>query len=575
MSESLARRKESFGANGELVAAFGFVPNLSRAQSELPRAIDAEDQLIGATLVREGGLTRRQKEGLLHGVASAWRNSYCLALSSPPPPAESEKDTALLKFALKLTKYSPWFSGDDVETLRGAGFDDAAILEAVATTAVGQMLRTLADGLCPAPDPERLSQALCELTELPQPFERIESPGPYLPSHPHIAVDFPPYAYLREQLGFIPNFFLAQDLRPDLVEAEVYAFERILFPEDFLSRVQKENILLVISAANLNTYFVAVHSQILSALGVPEEDSDQIIEDHNSASLSSADRALLGEVRKLACTGPRLEDGFDGALLRAQGFTEPQITEAVAMSALTNFLNTLQTGLGAVPDFSPRHVFTPKDLYPSVSQSRLTSDAPSVDPDAVLVARVQSGETDAFEELVRRHSRRIFGILAGLVGNLEDARDAVQDVFMKAFEHIDRFQGRSKFSTWLVSIAINTGTELLRQRKPLDPLEDFEDVEGFRPRQIQSWADNPEQLCAASQRSELVRVAVLRLPEKYRVAVLLRDINQLSTEEAAAALGLGVPALKARLLRGRLMLRESLAPHFIRTEKGVPDAQLR
>jgi len=153
---------------------------------------------------------------------------------------------------------------------------------------------------------------------------------------------------------------------------------------------------------------------------------------------------------------------------------------------------------------------------------------------------------------------------------LDDARDLTQDVFLKAFENIGRFQGRSKFSTWLTSIAINTGTELLRQRKPSESLAEMEEDEGFRPRQVQRWEDNPEQMCSASQVNDLVREAILRLPEKYRVAVLLRDINQLSTEEAAAALDLSIPALKARVLRGRLMLRESLAPHFIRTEK--PDA---
>jgi RNA polymerase sigma-70 factor (ECF subfamily) len=172
-----------------------------------------------------------------------------------------------------------------------------------------------------------------------------------------------------------------------------------------------------------------------------------------------------------------------------------------------------------------------------------------------------------FEELVRRHSRRIFGTLAGLLGNIDDAHDATQEVFLKAFENIGRFQGRSKFSTWLTSIAINAGTDLLRQRKPLESLEEGQNDEGFRPRQVQQWADDPERLLAASQMNELVREAVLRLPEKYRVAVLLRDINQLSTEEAAAVLELSVPALKARVLRGRLMLRESLAPHFIRQDK--------
>jgi RNA polymerase sigma-70 factor (ECF subfamily) len=189
------------------------------------------------------------------------------------------------------------------------------------------------------------------------------------------------------------------------------------------------------------------------------------------------------------------------------------------------------------------------------------------DPDSALVARVREGNVDVFEELVRRHSRRIFGTLAGLLGNIEDARDATQEVFLKAFENIGRFQGRSKFSTWLTSIAINAGMDLLRQRRPSESLEEGHDDEGFRPRQVQKWADDPEQLFAASQINELVREAILRLPEKYRIAVLLRDINQLSTEEAAAVLELSVPALKARVLRGRLMLRESLAPHFIRQEK--------
>src|SRR5208337_3155878 len=107
----------------------------------------------------------------------------------------------------------------------------------------------------------------------------------------------------------------------------------------------------------------------------------------------------------------------------------------------------------------------------------------------------------------------------------------------------------------------------LRQRKPSEPIEGASDDEDFRPRQIQSWADDPEQIFSAAQRAELVRDAILLLPDKYRVALILRDINQLSTEEAAAALDLSVPALKARVLRGRLMLRESLAQHFIRQDK--------
>ncbi len=166
---------------------------------------------------------------------------------------------------------------------------------------------------------------------------------------------------LREQLGFVPNLFRALSLSPEVVEAVVQALERILFPEELLSRVQKENILLVLSAANLNTYWVTVHSQLLAALGVPLEDSDQVVEDHRQAAISTADITLLDEVSKLARSSAPREGKFDPAQLRAQGFTEPQIVEAVAMASLANLLNTLQFGLGPVPDFPPRRVFTSKD----------------------------------------------------------------------------------------------------------------------------------------------------------------------------------------------------------------------
>jgi RNA polymerase sigma-70 factor, ECF subfamily len=306
----------------------------------------------------------------------------------------------------------------------------------------------------------------------------------------------------------------------------------------------------------------------LSILGIPLEESDRIVEDHRSSNISGTDRALLDETRKLASLPRFSSQRFESERLRTQGFTELQVVEAVVVSGLANLLNTVQAGIGAASDFPPRRVFGPKDLYPSSDESRPIVDATlPEDPDAILVARVQSGNIDGFEELVRRHSRRIFGTLAGLLGNVDDAHDATQEVFLKAFENIGRFQGRSKFSTWLTSIAINAGTDLLRQRKPSEPLEEGQGDEGFRPRQVQKWAEDPERLLSALQMNQLVREAVLRLPEKYRIAVLLRDINQLSTEEAAAALDLSVPALKARVLRGRLMLRESLAQHFVRKDK--------
>jgi RNA polymerase sigma-70 factor (ECF subfamily) len=100
----------------------------------------------------------------------------------------------------------------------------------------------------------------------------------------------------------------------------------------------------------------------------------------------------------------------------------------------------------------------------------------------------------------------------------------------------------------------------------VEAIDSSEDENDFRPRRVQRWVEDPEELLSAAERDQLVREAILHLPEKYRVALILRDINQLPTEEAAAALELSVPALKARVLRARLMLRERLAPHFMGPE---------
>jgi RNA polymerase sigma-70 factor, ECF subfamily len=556
------------------VEPYAFVPRVFAAQQALPKAIQAEQRLIEAIAAQEGGLSRRHKDRLFWTVASVWGHD-CRRVTGPDTSCdETRNDSALVAFAQKLARYALLVSKHDVEDLKRAGFDDREILEAVQTIALGQMLCTLANALCPDDERQPASEMAPAPFSLAANVEYTETPGPYLQTK--AVTGYPIYPLFRQQFGFVPNIFVDQMLRPDVVEAEAEVLQQILIGEDRLSRIQKENILLAISAANANTYFVAVHGQILTVLGVPAEDSDQVVQGEYPPIMPAADVALLKEIRKLALPAAASPGKFDSGELQAQGLTQLQIVEAATMAALTNFLNTLQFGLGAVPDFPPHRIFTPKDLHRSAAPSRLTvHESQSEDADTPYVARVQNGDTDAFEELVRRYSRRVFSTLAGILGGVDDARDATQEVFLKVFEHIGNFQGRSKFSTWLISIAINTGTDLLRQRKPYEPLDEIADDEGFRPKQIQSWTENPEQLLAASERNDLVREAVLRLPPKYRVAVLLRDINQLSTEEAAAALGLSIPALKARLLRGRLMLRESLAPHFIRTENRSFNAQLR
>jgi len=537
------------------IEIYGFVPSLFLAQGALATS---EYDLINTIILRGAALARADKHAILSAVAAAHGNRYVFALHKRKEGGLT--NPALAEFGQKLARSGPCVSKHDVDLLSAIGLNDRAILELVATAALGNMLCALADALNPSLDPELTSEPPPRLG----PRNHLWNPnfGPYLQSEASIPTELA--SLLRDQYGFIPALFRSQALWPELVGAETKALELIVFNEDHLTRVQKESILLAVSAANLNTYGVALHRQVLSVLGESTDISDGIVDGLSSSCLRANDKALLTQILRFRGSDV---GRFDSTGLIESGFSQQQILEGIVTTGLGAFFDTLQFGLGTPPDFPPRRVFSEKDLYPGGRDARLTFDAAvRPDPDADLVARVQAGETEAFEELVRRHMRRIFGILNGLFDNYDEAHEAAQEVFVKAFEHIGSFQGRSKFSTWLTSIAVNTGTEFLRQRKPMIPLDEARE-EDFRPRRVMSWDEDPEMLFAAGQMKTLVRDAVLRLPQKYRVAVLLRDINQLSTEDAADALGLSVPALKARILRARLMLRESLAAHFLPSEK--------
>ncbi len=375
-------------------------------------------------------------------------------------------------------------------------------------------------------------------------------------------------AIFKQHLGLLPRVFRAQMSRPDLVDSQAKFIETLLFEKGSLTRIQKEFILLAVSGANQNIYFPALFSQTLQFLGVKPEVSRQVTVDHHQANLSDQDVALLNFARQLAQQPHRFAPD-DVGRLRAQGFTEEQILEAVLMVGLTNLLNVAQAGLGSEPDFKPRGILQQKEVNPAVESERpilerpLADETISADPDAEFVARVKAGETDAFEELVRRHGRRVYRSLIGILGSAEEAEDALQDAFLKAFQHLPEFEGRSRFSTWLVRIALNTGLQRLRGRRDFETLDD--DSDEFRPKRIQAWTENPEDLYSREELRRLVESEVMKLPAKYRVALMLRDLEELSTEEAANALGLSIPGLKARVLRGRLMLRESMVSYFAKT----------
>jgi len=184
-----------------------------------------------------------------------------------------------------------------------------------------------------------------------------------------------------------------------------------------------------------------------------------------------------------------------------------------------------------------------------------------------LVDAARGGDVGAFEQLVKRYDRNVFRIAQHITQNREDAEDVVQDAFLKAFQNLVQFQGQSKFYTWLVRIAVNEALMRLRRRRPERMVSIDEDVkteDDSIPREIADWSPNPEQLYNQGELKEILQKTIQGLPESFRTVFILRDVEGLSTEETADALGLSVPAVKSRLLRARLQLRERLTKYFKR-----------
>ena len=187
-----------------------------------------------------------------------------------------------------------------------------------------------------------------------------------------------------------------------------------------------------------------------------------------------------------------------------------------------------------------------------------------------LVQAAKNGDLEAFSELVKRYDRNVFRIAQHITHNEEDAQDVVQDAFLKAYQNLEQFQGNSKFYTWLVRIAVNEALMRLRRRRndrtvSLD--EDVETDEGSIPREVADWAPNPEQLYNTAELGDILKKTIQGLSPGFRTVFVLRDVEGLSTEETAEMLGLSVPAVKSRLLRARLQLRERLAKYF-KSKKG-------
>ena len=184
-----------------------------------------------------------------------------------------------------------------------------------------------------------------------------------------------------------------------------------------------------------------------------------------------------------------------------------------------------------------------------------------------LVTQAREGDNLAFAGLVTRYEAKISRLAQHITQNREDAEDVLQETFLKAYEHLDQFQGNSKFYTWVVRIAVNQALMKLRRRKAdrsvsLD--EDIDTGEDTVTREVAAWDEDPEQRFSREELGEILNSSVDSLAPAYRSVFVLRDVEDLSTEETAEALNISVPAVKSRLLRARLQLREKLTRYFKR-----------
>jgi RNA polymerase sigma-70 factor (ECF subfamily) len=208
----------------------------------------------------------------------------------------------------------------------------------------------------------------------------------------------------------------------------------------------------------------------------------------------------------------------------------------------------------------------------SESRMELTQSKVSDASDELsLVQAAKAGNIDAFEQLVRRYDRNVFRIAQHITQNHEDAEDVVQDAFLKAFQNLKSFQEQSKFYTWLVRIAVNEALMKLRRRrtgKMVSLDEDIQTEDDSVPREVADWAPNPEQLYNQAELHEILDKTIQGLPPGFRTVFVLRDVEGLSTEETAEALDLSIPAVKSRLLRARLQLRNRLTKYFRRKRQG-------
>jgi RNA polymerase sigma-70 factor (ECF subfamily) len=184
----------------------------------------------------------------------------------------------------------------------------------------------------------------------------------------------------------------------------------------------------------------------------------------------------------------------------------------------------------------------------------------------ISIEALRSGDKHEFARMVDTYSGPLYRLALKMLGNEPDAQDVLQNTFLKAFQHIREFEGRSKLSTWLYRIASNEALMMVRKRRPetnfTDTIQEQDEDQILDPVQFTDWCCLPEEEFLTSESRAALDRAVQRLPETLRIVFILRDIEGLSIQETSQALGLSETAVKTRLLRARLRLREELSSYF-------------
>jgi RNA polymerase sigma-70 factor, ECF subfamily len=185
--------------------------------------------------------------------------------------------------------------------------------------------------------------------------------------------------------------------------------------------------------------------------------------------------------------------------------------------------------------------------------------------EAQIIASVLAGNTHEFHDLIRPYERSVYIMALSLLHNEADAEDAAQEAFLKAFRNLANFRGDSKFSTWLISITLNEARSRLRSRKtaPMESLDEPpEGQESVTPALLRDWREIPSEALERQEIRHLLQQAITDLPLIYREVFLLRDVEELSVNESAEALGISIASVKVRLHRARLMMQKKLVPQL-------------